>query len=107
MRNRKLKEKKESEASEKLACLDEEMRLEGEEVGRVVQDPLTTEEGLAAWNVGSPFTWFDPSTGGLLPNMPVTEGDAAMASGYSFWVGPEFLVDGPVGTGGEGPGRPA
>jgi hypothetical protein len=107
MRNRKLKEKKESEASEKLACLEEEMRLEGEEIGRVTQDPLTTEEGLAAWNVGSPFTWFDASTGVLVPNMPVTEEDAALASNFSSWVGPVVSAGGPGDIGGGGPGRPS
>jgi len=75
VRNRKIKENKEREAADKLRCLEEEMSAGGEELGRVVQDPLSTEECLAAWGVESPFKWFDVS-GDPVSNMPVADGFA-------------------------------
>lgn len=79
VRNRKLKEKKEEEAAKKLQCLEEEMEAEGEEVSRTTQDPLSTEECLASWGVSSPLTWFDPSSGSVLPNMPLDEVGSSLA----------------------------
>jgi len=72
IRNRKVKEKKDLEAAEKLRCLEQEMEEAGEDTSRVVQDPLATEEGLAAWGIQSPMHWFDDTFGVPVPNMPVS-----------------------------------
>jgi hypothetical protein len=72
VRNRKLKEKKESEAAEKLRCLEAEMVADGEEIHRSEQDPLSTEECLASWGVQSPFRWFNPISGEMVENMPLS-----------------------------------
>ena len=64
LRNRKLKEAKDAEAAEKLRCLEAEMVAEGEDISRISllpNDPVAIEEGLSAFGVGSPFSWFDPS----------------------------------------------
>ena len=90
-----VKEKREqaerAKAAAKLAALggtqlgnimgvkDEEMEAEGEEVSRTTQDPLSTEECLASWGVSSPLTWFDPSSGSVLPNMPLDEVGSSLA----------------------------